>query len=83
MKDRHCGNGGLLQWGFTIVDVLMTGAEDVTDMEVRHILGDNYMRIQPVLSHSVGMDDLSEEPYLIQVGRDTALPVNWLTHFSK
>ena len=49
---------GAIEWAVPIIDVLFDGNSDSVDYIARHLVGDNYFRLQTELA--IGMDDMDD-----------------------
>jgi len=61
------GDWGLIQWAPHVVDMLLDSNSLCVDYECRHLLGDRYFRIDPLLSRPFGLDEASALPELKQL----------------
>lgn len=66
---------GALSWLPHIVSVFMDSAQDVVDYQMRRAIGDRYVRIQPMMSREIKMDDASDDA--LGFLRDTALSFSY------
>jgi len=71
---------GLAQWAPHLLSIMIEGGVGVADYQCRQILGDRYLRIDPVLPISMGMDDLAQIPIMQELGQleDLRTAIDWL-----
>jgi len=74
---------GLAQWAPHLVSMTIEGGVGVADYQCRQMLGRRYLRINPVLPGSVGLDDLSQIPVLQEIGQleDLRTATRWLKRY--
>jgi len=53
------GNWGLYKWGFNLIDLLMDSTTCAISHQCSCILGDRYLRVDPLLSHDIDLADAS------------------------
>ena len=51
------GAWGLAQWGSRLVDIMIGGSELVQDYQCGIILGDHYLRVEPMMTEEIPLDD--------------------------
>ncbi len=59
------GDWGLLQWGFTILHMILNGAVALVDYQCNQILNDNYFRVDLDLAESIDLDAADKIPQLL------------------
>ena len=74
---------GLAQWAPYLFNIMIEGGNGVADFQCRQILGERYLRIDPVLPVDVGVDDVNQIPLLHEVGQleDLRSARQWLRHY--
>jgi len=74
---------GLAQWAPHLVSIMIEGGVGVADFQCRQILGEHYLRIDPVLPVDVGVDDVDQIPLLQEVGQleDLRSAGQWLRRY--
>jgi patatin-like phospholipase/acyl hydrolase len=50
------GDWGIEEWGFNLIDLLLESGSGLADYQCRQLLGDRYIRLNPDLKESVGLD---------------------------
>lgn len=60
-------NWGFRQWAPHLISIMMEGVAGVADFQCKQILGPRYLRIDVLFQRNVGLDSVSEIPYLIQL----------------
>jgi patatin-like phospholipase/acyl hydrolase len=76
---------GLAQWAPHLVSLMIEGSVGVVDYQCQQILGKRYLRIDPILPGSIGVDKLDQIPVLREFGERENLyaAVRWLKHYYK
>jgi len=76
---------GLAQWAPHLFSIMLEGGVGVVDYQCQQILGKRYLRIDPVLPVSMGMDDLAQIPIMQEVGQleDLRTALDWLKRHYK
>lgn len=76
---------GLAQWAPHLVNLMIEGNVGLADYQCRQVLGERYLRINPILPKPVGLDQVDQVPLLKEVAEkenlDTA--VGWLKRYYK
>jgi hypothetical protein len=74
------GSWGLMQWGSRLVDIMIGGSELVQDYQCRAILGDRYLRVNPILKEEISLDNWRACARLKEVAMnfDIGPTVEWL-----
>lgn len=68
----------LLQWVTWIIgELLMTPADQQTELVLRHFVTAGTTRINPPLLKDIGMDDVGATAELLRIGRDMAAQLDW------
>lgn len=62
------GDWGLAQWGMKLVNILLEGSVGLADYQCRQILGNHYLRVNPVLPIPIDLDKVEEIPVLQTLG---------------
>jgi patatin-like phospholipase/acyl hydrolase len=76
---------GLAQWAPHLLGIVIEGGVGLADYQCRQILGDRYLRIDPVLPVSMSMDNLEQIPIMQEVGQleDLRTAIGWLKRYYK
>ncbi len=76
---------GLAQWAPHLLGIVIEGGVGLADYQCRQILGDRYLRIDPVLPVSMSMDNLEQIPIMQEVGQleDLHTAIDWLKRYYK
>jgi patatin-like phospholipase/acyl hydrolase len=76
---------GLAQWAPHLLSLMIEGNGGVADYQCQQILGKHYLRIDPILPGSIGVDKLDQIPVLREFGERENLyaAVRWLKHYYK
>lgn len=71
---------GLMKWAPHLIGLMMDGAVNLADYQCRQLLGKRYMRINPIMQKPVGLDDVKNVPFLLQIADLEPLEaqVRWL-----
>jgi patatin-like phospholipase/acyl hydrolase len=74
------GNFGLLGWGIRLIELVGAGSVGVPDYQCRQLLGDRYLRIDPVYTQNIGIDDANGIDALIAMADnvDLAPYLKWI-----
>jgi patatin-like phospholipase/acyl hydrolase len=74
------GSWGLMQWGSRLVDIMIGGSELIQDYQCRAILGDRYLRVNPILKEEISLDNWRACARLKEVAMnfDIGPTVEWL-----
>ncbi len=64
---------GWLHWVSPLIDIMLDGNVSIADYQVKRLLGDRYLRINPVLERPVAMDDAEAMGYLEDAARKYSL----------
>ena len=74
---------GLAQWAPHLFSIMIEGGVGLADYQCRQLLGERYLRIDPVLPASVGIDRLDEIPIFQEIGQleDLRIPIGWLKRY--
>lgn len=72
---------GLLQWAPNLVGIMLGGVSGVADFQCRQILGERYLRIDPLLAEDISLDAVDRIPELECVADDADLnkAQRWIT----
>jgi patatin-like phospholipase/acyl hydrolase len=83
--DIKNGDWGLAKWGFKLVNILLEGNVGLADYQCRQILGNHYLRINPILPVPIELDKVKEIPILQTVGwqYDLSQAVAWTKRYFK
>jgi uncharacterized protein len=71
---------GLIKWAPHLIGLMMDGAVNLADYQCKQLLGAHYMRMNPIMQKSVGLDDVKNVPFLLQIADLEPLDgqVRWL-----
>lgn len=74
---------GLAQWAPHLFSIMIEGGVGVADYQCRQLLGERYLRIDPVLPVSMSVDDLRQIPIWQEVGQmeDLSTAIGWLKRY--
>ena len=74
---------GLAQWAPHIVSLMLEGGAGVADYQSRQILGDHYLRINPVLPVPIDLDRVDQIPLLKDIAGQVDLDpaIHWLQKY--
>jgi len=74
---------GLAQWAPHLVSMMIEGGVGVADYQCKQMLGERFLRINPALPGSPGMDDLSQIPLFQEIGQlaDLRPALDWLKRY--
>lgn len=74
---------GLVQWAPHLVSMMIEGGVGLAEYQCRQMLGERFLRINPALPGSVGLDDVSQIPLLQEIGQlaDLGPALGWLKHY--
>ncbi len=60
--DSLDGDWGLVQWAPHILNLMFEGSAGLADYQCRQLLGDRYLRVNPVLPYPISMDRVDQIP---------------------
>lgn len=74
---------GLVQWAPHLINIMLEGSQGLVDFQCRQILGDHYLRVDPVLPREIGMGSIKYIPELLETANqvDVAPIVEWLKRY--
>jgi patatin-like phospholipase/acyl hydrolase len=74
---------GLAQWAPHIVSLMLEGGAGLADYQSRQILGDRYLRINPVLPVPIDLDRVDQIPLLKDIAGqvDLSPAIHWLQKY--
>jgi patatin-like phospholipase/acyl hydrolase len=77
------GDWGLVQWAPHLVHLVLEGSADLANYQCRQILGERYLRVNPILPKPIGMDRVNEIPLLQRIALEYPLgkAVDWLYRY--
>jgi patatin-like phospholipase/acyl hydrolase len=80
---EHDADWGLAQWAPHLFSIMLEGGVGVADYQCKQILGERYLRIDPMLPTSVGIDRLDEIPIFQEIGQleDLRAAIGWLRRY--
>jgi len=67
------GDWGLAHWGISLLDLIFDSGSGLADYECQQLIGDRYIRCQPDLPESIGLDAVDKIDVLLQVADRFAL----------
>jgi patatin-like phospholipase/acyl hydrolase len=74
------GDWGIEEWGFSLIDLLLESGGGLADYQCQQLLGDCYIRLNPDLGASIGLDDVDEIDTLVAKANsyDLAPVLTWI-----
>lgn len=60
-------NWGFKQWAPHLISIMMDGVSGVADYQCRQLLGPRYLRLNAIFARDIGLDNVGEIPYLIEL----------------
>ncbi|GAB4526979.1 MAG: patatin-like phospholipase family protein [Anaerolineae bacterium] len=74
---------GLAQWAPHLISMMIEGGVGLADYQCKQLLGERFLRINPILPGDVGLDDLNQIPLLQEIGRlvDLRPALDWLRRY--
>jgi hypothetical protein len=71
---------GLVQWAPHLVSLMLEGSVGLADYQCRQLLGTRYLRVNPVLPVSIGLDGVDQIPLMKTLATqiDLSDAVTWL-----
>jgi len=76
--DARFSPNNLVAWANWVVgELLMSPAEQQTELVLRHFQTAGTYRINPSLPRDIGLDSINAIPELIEIGRQAATQINW------
>lgn len=60
-------NWGYLQWAPHLITIMMDGVAGVADYQCKQILGQRYLRLNVLFQRDIGLDNVTEIPYLAEL----------------
>jgi patatin-like phospholipase/acyl hydrolase len=77
------GDWGLAQWAPHLVDLILEGSVNLANYQCRQVLGDRYLRIDPLLDERIGLDGVDQIGSLVAIANqvDLTQAVLWLQRF--
>jgi len=81
--DVQEGDWGLAQWAPHIVDLVLEGSAGLADYQCQQLLGEHYLRVNPVLPVRIDMDRVDQIPVMIEVASqfDLRAAFDWLEKY--
>jgi patatin-like phospholipase/acyl hydrolase len=78
--EAYDNDWGLAQWGTHLISLIMEGSQGLADYQCRQALGEQYLRLNPVLPIPIGLDGLKEVPAMKEIAKNQDLSdvVKWL-----
>lgn len=76
-------NWGYWQWAPHLIPIMMDGVAGVADYQCRQILGPRYLRLNSLFQRDIGLDNVEEIPYLVQLAdlEDIGGAKKWLSKY--
>ena len=76
-------NMGLIQWAPQMITLMLEGGSGLADYQCEQLLGRRYLRINPVLPHSIPMDAVFDIPKLVEIADnyDLSGTLFWLNRY--
>jgi len=74
------GDWGLYEWGPHIIDLLLDSTTQSIDWQCRSLLGDRYLRLDPILERDYSLDDATalDELMTLAKGMDISIAHKWI-----
>jgi len=74
---------GLAQWAPVLVHLVMEGSSGLADYQCQQLLGDRYLRINPLLPAPIGMDRVDKIPVLETIAQQADLKeaIDWIKRY--
>jgi len=81
--DVKNNNLGLLQWAPHMIGLMLEGGVGLADYQCEQLLGRRYLRVNPILPHSISMDDIDSISELEVIAQDFNLSgtIFWLKRY--
>ena len=77
------GDWGLVQWAPHIINLMLEGSAGLADYQCKQLLGDRYLRVNPVLPYPIAMDRVDHIPAMRRIA--VQLPLSeaamWITQY--
>ena len=67
------GDWGVLHWATKIITLVLEGSAGLADYQCKQLLGQYYLRVNPVLPYPISMDQVDEIPKMIEVADEINL----------
>lgn len=67
------GDWGLVQWAPQILNLMFEGSAGLADYQCRQLLGDRYLRVNPVLPYPIGLDRIDHIPVMRRLAMQAPL----------
>jgi len=61
------GDWGVLHWATKIITLVMEGSAGLADYQCKQLLGQRYLRLNPILPYPISMDQVDEIPKMVEV----------------
>jgi patatin-like phospholipase/acyl hydrolase len=76
---------GLVQWAPHLISLTMEGNVGLPNYQCKQILGERYLRIDPILPKPIGMERIDQIPLLKEVAEEENLDdaIEWLKRYYK
>ena len=74
---------GVIQWATVLVNLVMEGSVGLADYQCQQLLGERYLRINPLLGRPIGLDQVDQIPYLQQIASqfDLGQTIEWIRRY--
>ena len=74
---------GIVQWATVLVNLVMEGSAGLADYQCQQLLGERYLRLNPLLPSAIGMDQVKQIPLLQQIARqyDLCQTIEWIRQY--
>ena len=71
---------GWVQWAPHIINIMLGASSGVAEYECRQLLGARFHRLDPLLPETIGLDDVSKIPRLVEIAERVMLEttIDWL-----
>lgn len=74
---------GLVQWAPHLVNIMLEGSQGLVDFQCRQLLGERYLRIDPILPIEIGMGSIQFIPVLLETANRVPLEpiLKWIRRY--
>jgi len=77
------GDWGALHWATKIITLVMEGSAGLADYQCKQLLGQHYLRLNPILPYPISMDQVDEIPKMVEIANEINLDdaETWIREF--
>jgi patatin-like phospholipase/acyl hydrolase len=82
--ESQTGDWGLVQWAPHILNMMFEGSAGLADYQCQQLLGERYLRVNPILPYPIAMDRIDQIPAMRRLAVQVPLAeaADWITkHF--